>query len=228
MIEWFRQMATEVLHYQPPIPYELDNQYRAALSRILRWQGGTLPSDVEETNLNHVLESLNISNQIKNNYPNIAREIDFTTVNNMIYLHDAGEILTGDLCLSRPDFDEVKNGHKKREKAAMRYLIRSIDNPQTKQMVSQLARRYLQNSPTDRESLLARLVDKIQALHFGLEHVYPSPKTNEEKYHVARAVRLVESTSQPLSQMLSPNAQTDVNRLIDKQWNLIKSHGFLI
>lgn len=221
-------MVTEIRTYTPPISPELNARYRDALAKVLRWQGGTLLAATEETNLGHVDSCLHISSKIEGENPYLAQDIDFAIVNDMIYLHDAGEIITEDLCLSRPDYDAVKNGHKRREKAAMRYLTRHIDDPQTRRIVDQLARRYNQNSQTDPEALMTRLIDKIQALDFGLTHVYPSPKTNEEKVHVARAVRLIESVASPLSQIVSAGAKRELSEVVSCQWFRIKSRGFIV
>lgn len=221
-------MTIEATTYTPPIPGELNQKYRTALSEVPRWQGGPLLSILPESNLEHVDESLVIAQEIQSSYPHLAIEIDFETVTHMIYLHDAGEIITGDLCLSRPDYTTIKDSHKRKEKAALRYLVSTIDNPDTKELVERLARRYHRNQQDDRESLMSRLIDKVQALRFGLINVYPTPKTNEEKVHVSRAIRLIESIRQPLRSTLSNAAQFELDEVVEIEWQRIKKQGYII
>lgn len=221
-------MTIESLTYHPPIPTELDQRYRKALGQVLRWQNGTLESQVAESDLDHVDSSLIIAESIARYYVHLPKEIQFQTVKNMIYLHDAGEILTGDWCLSRTEPDFIKKIHKQREKAALRYLVGKIEDPKARDFASRLARRYLLNSPTDPESLTARFIDKIQALDFGLVNVFPSPISNEEKIHASMAVRQIESTSEPLAANLSSYAQGELSDIKSKLWDNIKSHGFII
>ncbi len=126
-----------------------------------------------------------ILEDIGHQFIHIPSEVNFTTVSHMIYIHDAGEILAGDLTHSHPNYDEVRPRVKRREVAAFRLLSRSLEDEPTKTAVRDLYRRVHAKSPEDKEAQLTDYIDKVQAVRFGLINVFPpSTMKNPERRRI--------------------------------------------
>ena len=107
-------------------------RYEEGLSQIMRWENGIFPSDIPESDLEHVDGMLEVREEIANRFIHIPNEVNFTTVGHMIYIHDGGEILTRDLSHSHPEYDILKLRLKRREIAAFRLMSRDIEDEPTK------------------------------------------------------------------------------------------------
>lgn len=161
-------------NYRPPIPEETRIKYEKHLASILRWQDGIFTTTQEETDLDHTRDMQRILEDIEKRFIHLPTEINFTTVSHMIYIHDAGEILAGDLTHSHPNYTDLKPKVKRRERAAFRLLSRSLEDNAIKTLTRDLYKRVHEKSPDDKESQLTDYIDKVQAVRFGLVNVFPS------------------------------------------------------
>lgn len=158
--------------YCPPIPDELRVKYEEGLSQTMRWENGLLLPDIPESDLEHVGGMFEIRDEMAKRFIHIPNEVNFTTVGHMIYIHDGGEILTSDLSHSHPEYDILKPRLKRREIAAFRFMSRSIEDEPTRILARELYRRAHEKAPNDKETQLADFIDKLQAVRFGLQHVF--------------------------------------------------------
>jgi hypothetical protein len=178
-------------YHRPQIPIEIDIAYRAALAKEPRWIGGEEESSKPESDLDHVDALFNLLDEIKITYPALAKGLDLTAVEDMIYVHDGGEIISHDLTRSDPDYEAKKKKHKRKEDAGARWLTKThIKDDTLRQEARSVYRRYRHYSSNDPEALFVHLLDKIQAIRFGLEHVYNANslkiKSDPEQMKLAR------------------------------------------
>lgn len=188
--------------YNPPIPDNLRITYEKFLAGIIRWENGTLSSSREENDLEHTRDMLIILEDMEHDCPNIAGEVDFTTVYPMAYIHDAGEIYAGDLAHTHPDYDNLKPQVKRREKAGFRLLTRALRDERTKHLARELYERVEQKSPTDKESQLVDLVDKIQAMRFGIKYVYPGDRIVDIRQRIVHLNRTANVLLKPAEALI--------------------------
>lgn len=163
-----------------PVLESIASDYHTALDSVLRWQDGVLPLDKVETDKDHVDRSLGILREIGDEIPEIASELSFRTAAEIIYVHDAGEIVAKDLARSHPDFDILKPVQKRKERLAFWLLSgKYIADPVLRDNARELFDRYDNYDPTDKEATIAKLVDKLQAMRFAKRYVY---KDNQLKF----------------------------------------------
>jgi 5'-deoxynucleotidase YfbR-like HD superfamily hydrolase len=167
-------------NYRPPISQDLRKKYESLLSQTMRWENGLLDSNTPESDLEHVAGMLEVLEEMKQRFVHIPNEVNFTTVAHMIYLHDAGEILAGDLNHSHPEYHDLKPKVKKRERAAFRLLSRSIEDKPTRDLARQLYERINRKDSDDKEAHLADFIDKDQAVRFGLNNIFPAEALENE------------------------------------------------
>lgn len=206
-------MAVETTHphldafiaARPDIPRDLATSYEEALDKVLRWQDGPLQSDEIETDKDHVDRSLQILRQIETGVPHLPSQVSFKTVSEIIYIHDAGEILVGDLARSHPDFEALKPSQKKREARAFRVLTqRYVKEDGLRDQARALYERYDDYDPADREATLAKLIDKLQALRFAKEHIYKKGQRTEGDKARDRSAGLLAEFGVNLMRNVSP------------------------
>lgn len=172
-------LLLEPFPYAPLIPASLHNQYVARLASVERWIGSDFCPDTTETDYDHLLGMFKISHELRGR-PILASSVNFEEVDHMIYVHDGGEILVGDLAIGRPDYFQIHDKFKRRERAAVRYLLNRIPDPNAKQLLRTYSRRYEEASQDDNEALMTHLIDKLQAGRFGLDHVFSGSVLGEE------------------------------------------------
>ena len=173
--------------YTPPITAELRARYEEGLSQTMRWEKGLLTPDMPESDLDHVGGMFEIRDEIAGRFVHIPNEVNFVTVGHMIYIHDGGEVLTSDLSHSHPEYDILKPRLKRREIAAFRFMSINIEDEPTKKLTRELYRRVHEKAPYDKESQFTDLLDKLQAVRFGLQYVFHgSTMKNAER----RAIQL--------------------------------------
>ena len=216
--------------YSPPIPDEIRLEYEKHLSETMRWENGLLSSNTEESDLDHVRSMLLILEDIEQKFVHIPNEVNFTTVSHMIYLHDAGEILAGDLVHSHPYYSSLKPKVKKREIAAFRLLSRSLEDETTKTVARDLYRRVHGKSANDKEAQLTDFIDKAQAVRFGLINVFPAKKLkNSEriKIQLNHAMAILLKPAENLLQSLdSPYSKIEAVDLIREELGNFLTQGY--
>lgn len=192
--------------YKPPIPKDLQRQYETALHGVLRWKNGNWADNIYETDMDHVLRMFYILSDINKNCPTLSSEVNMEDVQHMIYLHDGGEILVGDLTHGRDDYDVVYPKWKKREHAAFRLITRKVEDQEVRLKARRLYTRYTAKRPDDKEALLTDFVDKLQGLRFGFENVFNGRemKRGSREMQFNHAVALIIPPIKPLLQLLTP------------------------
>lgn len=221
------QLLLEPLPYSPLIPTSLHNQYAAGLASVERWVGNDFCPDTTETDYDHVLVMFKISQELRGR-PILASAVDFDVVDHMIYVHDGGEVLVGDLALGRPDYSRVRGGFKRRERAALRYLIGRIPDKNTKQVLRSYAQRYEEESGDDNEALMTHFIDKIQAVRFGLEHVFNGHNLGETAGGpvIDRNFKKLEFPVTMLVAHLSSGAQGEFSSFVRGELKKVRDHGY--
>lgn len=216
--------------YNPPIPDNLRIKYEKFLAGIIRWENGTLSSSREENDLEHTKDMLIILEDMEHDCPNIVGEVDFTIVYPMTYIHDAGEIYAGDLAHTHPDYDNLKPQVKRRERAGFRLLTRAIRNERTKRLARELYERVEQKSPTDKEAQLVDLVDKAQAVRFGVNYVYPGDRIvdiRQRTVHLNRTANVLLKPAEALIYALeSPYSKKEAVAFTRGELEHFTSYGY--
>lgn len=173
-------MAVEAPKFKPlqfpGVPTELDYRFCRGMNIVYRWKGSLTPSIMTESNLDHMRGMLELLDEVIEKYPAITSNMDIGAVRKMIYVHDMGELITGDLVLSRPDYEQVKTDWKKREEKGTHRLINKYlkKYPPLAGEVVHYYNRYTHYDRNDKEAIFTHLLDKVQPVRFGLKYVYSS------------------------------------------------------
>lgn len=215
------------------IPVNLRDKYECALAQVPRWQKGIVECTVEESDLDHVNSLLGLVTEIEFGYPDLSRAIDGGAVRDILYLHDAGEIIAKDLALSDPNYDNLRNQHKRKEKAGFRYMSREfIEDPILREEARRLYASYEDHPVDNKESLFAHFLDKVQATRFALDHVYvgdyqnnPELQINHEK-EAMKYSRIGLDFAVPLFHQIPQMAKVDLSRFILTHAKLYSDKGF--
>lgn len=206
-------------YYQPQAlkgaPRTLGKHYEWYLDRVPRWDGR---STKPESDLDHVLSMYKILDKITLQYPDLVRNLNLTTVRNMIYIHDAGELPpVGDLARFRLDYSEVRPDWKKREAQNFNRLTkRFIKDDETRKYVRSVYRRYVKRAPNDPEALFTHLLDKIQGMRFASEYVYNTRglPADESLEQARTSVDLIIQVAKPLSAIIEGEAKLQLSALV--------------
>lgn len=216
--------------YTPPISDGLRETYEGALSRVPRWQDGLLVSSRDESDLEHVEDCLGILEEIKDRYVHIPSEVNSTTVGHMLYVHDGGEILAGDLAHTHPNYDLLKPQIKRREKAAFRLLTRQIPDAPVRTLARDLYRRCEERRPGDKEAHLADLIDKDQAVRFGIRHVYNGGAIRNRQFrdmHLNHSIGvLLKPARMLLASLDSPYAKAEAVNFVEQEIRNFTMYGY--
>ena len=207
-------------YVRPQIPKEIDAEYKRALSGIPRWVGGLVESKKSESNLEHVESLYALVDEVRGEYPILDAGLDWDAVDDMIYLHDAGEIISGDLVRSRPDYDEVKYRWKRGERAAFRYLTRRyIHDPTLKQQARDTYERYTAYGNDDVEALFVHLLDKVQAVRFGLKYVYNKSISPEDpsRTQATMSANLILEFAEALLAAVSGDTKNEISSFVHSE-----------
>ena len=151
--------------------------YLNCLKKVPRWQNhyfDQITSTFEESDYDHVLSMLKISQEYKENNPDLS--INFNQVELLILLHDGGEIVTGDISLHHSSLDEaeIKEIKKFESRAFPPLILRRVGDLSVRKTLSNLYKRYESrlNNPSDSESHLVKLIDMVQGNKFALDNIY--------------------------------------------------------
>ena len=223
-------IAENLPTYRPPIPDRIRAQYEEGLSATLRWESGLLPSERKESDLEHTREMLIILEDIEQRCTILSSEINLTTVAHMIYVHDGGEILAGDLAHSHPDYLDLKPKVKKRELAAFRHLTRAIDDEAIRFLARSLFKRAQTKAPDDKEAQLTDFIDKTQAVRFGLANVFPGRNLRNSQRRTVQLNHAINALLKPgislVRALNSPYSKTEVLGLIEEELRAFIPHGY--
>jgi hypothetical protein len=200
---------------------ELHQRFGRGLLKIIRWgekASGLLDKD---TDLHHVEGCLDIADEIENKYPVFSRAIDMTAVRTMIYMHEAGELIAGDLSLSDPDYtNKFATWRIEEEKGFDRLIEKYIQDPVMKETVRKLHLRYENRDTNDPDVMLAHLIDMIQGTRFGLKAVFTN--IGEARESVDQILKY----SIPLHESIPTVSKIDFEEFIEGEINNYRDYGF--
>lgn len=203
----------------PNVPTRLDYRYCRAMDRVFRWGKGVLtPSIMPESNLDHMSGMYRLLDEIKLNHPEIVRGMDLPAVGKMIYVHDGGEWRKGDLVLSRTDHSEVVDDWKQGEEQDFYEMIERIvrkRDPQLAEEAIKYYRRYVHYDPNDKEAVFTHLLDKIQAVRFGIKYVYTTEHAwGKSEAHSSLGLDKLRKFAVSLSKILDEPGRASLNTFI--------------
>lgn len=214
--------------YKPPIPKGLQEKYETALSIVQRWRGGNWKDDIHETDWRHVVGMFGVLKDINEACPTLLSEVDRKTVEHMIYVHDIGEIIKGDLTHNRDDYDFVYGKWKRKERIAGKWLIRKIEDRDIKMQAMKLYERCMPPQPEDKEALLTDFIDKIQGARFGFEDVFHGRrmKMAQRQSQFNHTVELLTAPLKPLLQLISETSQDDLKPFLQSELERFSRYGY--
>jgi hypothetical protein len=223
-------MSERFYLYNPPIPRELKKMHEEALNNELRWQGGFLFSDREESDLNHIESMFDMHDEVSHKYPALFSEVDNDQTSHMIYIHDTGEILAHDLAHSVPNYDILRPKVKHRERAAFRFLTgQYVDDIELRAYIREIYARYERKSPTDKIAQYVQLLDKAQATKFGAEFVFPARKLTKKHERIQQANHIFGLYVEPAAKLfplISSEAQDELGEFMDNQMLILRRNGY--
>lgn len=212
------------------IPPEIVAKSDYRMSKVLRWKkDAVIQSKKPESNLDHVSGMHLLAEELRSNYPVFASAFDWIAVENMIDVHDIGEIVTGDLVISRPDYLEVKKKHKQTERKGFFWLInRYIEDPKLREDLAKSYIRYTDLDPNDPEALLTHLLDKVQAIRFGLTNVYndrifPLDVSLEQ---AGKSIDLIFNFANPLISLTSGEVKSQLLAFVQVELGRYRKSGY--
>lgn len=217
----------------PDLPNEIRQEYEKKLSGVKRWKNGVFLPDVTETDMNHVRDMLEIFNGMKNTCPSLMKAVDEKTVRDMIYIHDAGEIINGDLAHLDPDYNKKHDKHKRKEHLGFRLiLLKHITDAQLRTKMGNLYKRAIAKKDTDKEALLTDLIDKTQGSRFGFEHVFPGAKLKKDRtrkqMQMNHAVEIISNPANLLIKIFreNPPVQIEIFKFCQREIKCYAKFGY--
>lgn len=210
------------------IPTGMVKACEKSMSDIPRWKGGLVKSRKEESNLEHVNSLHDLVKEVREGYPAFDKYFDWIAIENMIDVHDIGEMISTDLVRSRPDYLEVKARHKRKERLGFIILSKHIEDNSLRQDVLNTYRKYLDLDPNDANALFTHLLDKIQAIRFGLVNVYndkilPMDLSLEQ---AGMSVDLILEFAKPLLEITQGEVRNQVSIFVQVELEKYRHHGF--
>ncbi|MEK7517213.1 MAG: hypothetical protein AAB583_01585 [Patescibacteria group bacterium] len=221
-------MLEQYFGYQPPLPEKQQRGYESASHKVLRWQNGNWPDNIYETDWDHVVGMFFVLSDIKRACPTLSSDVDIETAEHMIYLHDAGEILVGDLTHNRDDYYDLYNRWKSRERAAFRLLTKAIEDEGIKKQARELYKRYVVQDSSDKEALLTRLIDMDQGSRFGFRNVFHGKgmRRAEREMQFNHTMELLAKPTKPLLKLVSPSTQEGLKNFLKDDLGRFSQHGY--
>lgn len=213
---------------RPQIPQDLRVGYEDALARVPRWQGAN--SLKEESDLDHVDAALGIVGEIEQSYPILAQSIELEIVRDILYVHDAGEIIAGDLPRSHPDYENIRPTQKRKEHLGFELLSARIEDPHLRAEARERYFQYEKYKGNDPEAEMAKLIDKMQAFRFALGNVFDPLSIGDRRSEYVRqaneSVDLIFKFSSPLFQMLNKEAAHDLYLFLRSEFQKYETASF--
>ena len=221
-------MLERYFGYKPPVPKELQTRYEAALHQVLRWRNGNWDDAIHETNWHHVIDMFRVLEDINKSCPTIFFEIDRKTVQHMIFVHDAGEIIKGDLTHNRSDYGFVYDEWKRKELTAGKWLMRKIEDRYIRTQAMKLYERCMSPQPEDKEALLTDFTDKVQGSRFGFRNVFHGKgmtRANREM-QFNHTMQLLTKPAKPLLKLVSPDTQEGLKSFLAEELERFSQYGY--
>lgn len=214
--------------YKPPIPEDQQMQYEAGLHGVLRWKNGNWADNIYETDMDHVAGMFVILEDLNRVCPTLPTDFNLEAVQHMIYIHDGGEILVGDLTYNREDYHTVYDRWKSRERAAFRLLTTQITDEKIKREARQLYTRYISKKHDDKEALLTDFIDKLQGSRFGFRNVFNGRgmRKGTRDMHFNRTVELMTHPIKPLLQLVTPSMQAGLLTFFGAELERLSRFGY--
>ncbi len=218
--------------------------YERSMRHILRWQDEPIKHLVEglhEYDMDHIFALGSIAQDIATYNPHLSAEINFPAMQRMIIVHDAAEIITGDVPAVGVYRDSREGRRKKRaESLITRLMVNKYVRKEQRQAVLEAYYRYenvkhvLQSDQpvTDKEALLTNFIDKVHSIsRTGVEYVYNSKRhgqliTPELRQRHMGALDKMMSYVPPLLGLLSPEAAVEFRGVVRGELMRLVENGF--
>ncbi|MBI2421034.1 MAG: hypothetical protein HYV38_03045 [Candidatus Levybacteria bacterium] len=217
------------LHLRNRLPAELVTACEEQMAKIGRWKGGLVESKLPEFNLDHVNSLHFLASEVRESYPALSTFFDWDAITDMIDIHDVGEIISGDLVRSQGDYAEIKAKHKRKERLGFVVLANKYIKDETARAeVLATYRRYVDLDEHDPEALFTHLLDKIQAVRFGLSNVYNDKilPMNLSLIQATKSVDLIFEFATPLLKITSGRVRSDLFALVQVEIGRYRINGF--
>ncbi|MCC6643208.1 HD domain-containing protein [Candidatus Peregrinibacteria bacterium] len=162
-----------------------------ALRNTPRWvdddSDKTINPDFQENDLDHVLELIEMANDVERNYPQLYLELtdgkreNWLTLLTALIIHDIGEVVVGDMARTHSGFHTVYGRTRKlREARAARKLIHWAVPEKAKDLLD-IYERYDRREESDKLIRFGHTLDKGQASANVARHVLPFNKKSAGK-----------------------------------------------
>jgi len=227
-------MLAETLAYKPQgVTTIQDAEYRLALAHTSRWVvNGENRSKKPESNLAHINGMAFIVNEIEEKFPALSKCLSLEAVREMVYFHDAGEIITGDDAVLNDGHEKNKERRWEKERIAVGILTREphVSDPALRKKLRDIYARYnccrpeKINELTDLESLFTHLVDKIQAGRFGQENVFGDRDNGSISANLIAQFGSLLYTALPQDKI---EAKRELTKLTRQELSRFKDKGFI-
>ncbi len=205
------------MEYEPPVTPEIKQAYENQMAGVFRWKEAKFSSVKPETNKDHMDASKLLHKRNKVKYPNLTSGLSDHTVFGMIYVHDGGELISGDLEHDRVDYNELYKKWKRKEHLGGIILIsKYIEDPEEREKVKELYNRATKKSLDDPEALYHDVLDKTQAIQFGGKYVFPGSRLNleEQKEKLEFCTDLLLKSAVHLQKLLSEKGKAELKEMI--------------
>jgi 5'-deoxynucleotidase YfbR-like HD superfamily hydrolase len=221
-------MLEQYYGYRPPIPDDLRERYEQELTNVLRWKNGNWRENIYENNWQHVSGMFSILNTVTVSSNTLSSDIDIPTVQDMIYAHDLGEILGGDLTHNREDYNEIRNRWKKREFLLGLHLLKRIEDPDIRKQAKDLYRRCFYPQDYDKEALLTEFIDKLQGSDFGFNNVFHGKGMTQaaKQSQFNRTFGLLTTPLTPLFSLVSEDTRVDLTNYLLQKLESFATFGY--
>lgn len=219
-----------------PLPYIIT--YEQRMHQIKRLQNAphlpVMPGYIE-TDLDHTCEMLDMLYELRSRAPRLFGAVDFKVTAYMIAMHDAGEIIVGDVPARGP-LRENEDGKRRKElepKAALNRILGQIPDEAVRIWMQHLYHRFATQDPYDREALLTRFLDKAQGTtrtgpkfafdYRAMDYRHPPYKLWE---HVHETTGIFVESALSLYRALPHEAGDEIKRFTVEELNRFRQIGF--
>ena len=219
----------------PKAPQSLVDARAERAAITFRWivddEGHTI-SRVRESLLDHTIGMQKIRRYAMRRFPVFTGNINMIASSETIEVHDDGEMIVGDLALSRKISDKDKARWKHRERAAFRLMTRDYlkDDAQLKQQARDAYQRYQVldlNEPEDyKVGLFAHLVDKVQAARFGIINVFEHDSDEIDENGMSSLKNILKFTYPLLEVLPDETAKVELISFVTEEIKRYRKHGF--
>jgi 5'-deoxynucleotidase YfbR-like HD superfamily hydrolase len=209
------------------VPETLKVLYKYHMRHINRWEGGPQRSLIPETNLDHVEAMHALAESVRSSYSTLAEKLDWDSIADMIDVHDGGEIGPGDLDRSDLEYENKVKRHKRREHLTFLFGSRRIADPNLRNDVLTTYWRFIKPEPSDIESNFAHLLDKVQALRFGIDNVFEGGEQNPvSRQHMRLGIGDMLYYAGRIRDHSTAEIRKDISAFVQLEIGRIKRNGF--